>query len=380
MRFSHKTSLCFSGALFIMLLCCGYFLSQHKLIWLDEAFTQHLSIDKPSYADILTLHFVDGNKCPIFYINQKIVSNIFSFHYPNFLCEGPHDISDVRSQIIMRIPSNIYMSLALACIFYFFTRFFSVFIAIYALAVALVSPIVWMYWVEARPYSLWFLLTTAQLLFFCTTILFPKIKVTRSIYWTHILLVFTTPGSIIQITIVTLMLFLRGGYKRKQLIWAWLLPVCIFLFYYFLVPVYKFNAVNLYNALFEVVMPERMFIYVVYMLAAWGLSEKRKKSSSNTFFLPIFLLFLLSGCCEIFMNVPNHNIRFFAFHYRYLIYLAPADILMFSLASFDLWKWSVKNFWVCLNVSIVFAGLMIIRGLLTYREILVNALYLHSPA
>jgi hypothetical protein len=59
--------------------------------------------------------------------------------------------------------------------------------------------------------------------------------------------------------------------------------------------------------------------------------------------------------------------------------MVPADILMFSLASFDLRQWSRQNFWVCMNVSIFLGGLVIMRGLMTYRDILAAATYLHSP-
>jgi hypothetical protein len=52
--------------------------------------------------------------------------------------------------------------------------------------------------------------------------------------------------------------------------------------------------------------------------------------------------------------------------------------LMLSFASFDLWQWTRKNIWICMNVSIFLAGLLIVRGLMTYREILATALYLHT--
>ena len=378
MRFDHKTSLCFSGGLFTLLLFIGFLLSQHKLLWIDECFTQHVSVDRPSYADILSLHFPDGNKCPLFYVLQKLNSNIFSFNYPQGQAEGSHDASDVHAQIIIRIPSNIYMSLAMACIFYYFTRFFSLYTAFYAMAISLVSPMVWTYWVEARPYSLWFLLTTAQLLFYCSSVLPPKIKTGKFIGFIHVLLVLTTPGSILQVSIITLMLFCKGVYKKRQLIFPWLLPMCIFLFYYFLVPVYKFKTFNFMTCLFDAVMPEHLFVYIIYAVIAWMLSNKHKEYSSNTFFLPVFLLFLLSGCFVLFIDLFTVNYQF-GFFSRYLIYLVPADTLMFTLASYDLWQWTRKNVWVCMNLSIFLGGLLVVRGLMTYREILATALYLHSP-
>ena len=378
MRFSHKTSLLLSGALFFALFYFGFLLSQHKLLWIDECYTQHVSVDKPSYADILTLHFGDGNKCPLFYILQKINCNIFSFQYPVGTAENNHDVTDVRSQIIIRIPANFYMSLALAAFFYYFTRFFSLFTAIYALAVTLVSPLIMSYWVEARPYSLWFLLTTAQLLFFCSTVITPRIKVNKFIYLTHALLVLTTPGSILQVFIISLMLLLKKGYKKWQVIFSWFLPMSLFLIYYFLVPEYRIKTFDLFACLYDAVLPERLMIYVFYALTAWMLSPKRKETFANAFFLPIFLLFFISGCFVLFMHLFTNNFQF-GFFSRYLIYLVPADTLMLTFASYDLWHWSRKNIWVCVNLSIFLGGLLITRGLMTYRDLLASALYSHTP-
>ena len=130
--------------------------------------------------------------------------------------------------------------------------------------------------------------------------------------------------------------------------------------------------------LFDVVMPERLFIYVLYALMAWVLPEKYKKLSWNIFFLPAFALFFASGFFVLYKDLFTQNSEQ-GFFSRYLIYLTPADILMFSLASFDLRRWTRPNPWICLNASIFLGGLVIIRGLMTYRDILAAATYLHSP-
>ena len=294
MRFSHKTSLCLSGLVFAVLLFTGFLLSQRKVLWGDEFFTQKISIDTQSYTNILTSNFPDGNKCPLFYIIQKINSDLFAYKLPVADLQGIRLIFDPWSQIIMRIPSNVYMSLALAGIFYYFIRFYSLFAGFYALAVALVSPMVWIYWVEARPYSLWFLLTTIQLLLFlitCRSESAGRPYINKFIYGIHFLLVLTTPGSILQICIISLLLFLKGGYKKRQLVWSCFLPMGVFLFYYFFVPAYKIRTFFYFTILFEAVMPERLFVYVIYALTAWGVFKKHKESSSNAFFLPVFLLF-----------------------------------------------------------------------------------------
>jgi hypothetical protein len=379
MRFDHIKSLYLSMGIGLVLLVSGLFLSEHKLLWNDELFSQQTAIDADSYAAILRLKFPDGNKNPLFYIIQKTVCNIFSYHLPVYFPQEFYRTRDIPSQIILRIPSNIYMSLALALIFYFFTRFYSVFAALYALSVALASPMVWMYWVEARPYSLWFLLTTVQLLLLCSAFISPKIKMMKIFVLTQILLALTTPTSMFQITIATLMLWRKKGLSIKKLCLIWILPMGIALFYYFFDSITKIKTYMFSSNFFDVVMPERLFIYAIYALTAWVLPEKYKKISWNIFFLPVFLLFLASGFIVLWVDLFTLNSQQ-GFFSRYLIYLTPVDILMFSLASLDLRQWSRQNPWVCLNVSIFLGGLVIIRGLMTYREILAAATYLHSPA
>jgi len=379
MRFDHLKSLYLSGGVFVILLVTGFLLSERKLLWTDELYTQQAVIDTRSYSDILTSRTPEGNKNPLFYVMQKVVSNIYSYHMPVYFSGDFYRTRDIPSQVIMRIPSNIYMSLALALLFYFFTRFFSILAAVYALSVALVSPMVWMYWAEARPYPLWFLLTTVQLVLLCCPFIAPKIKTTNKLFLTHIFLALTASASIFQISIAVLVLWRRGGVSIKKLALIWALPMGIAGAYYFISKVFKIKTYMFFPNLFDGVMPERLFVYVVYALIAWVLPEKYKRSSNNTFFLPIFFLFFTSVCFLLSMNLYTKNSDF-GFFSRYLIYLAPADIMMFSLASVDLRRWSRQNFWICLNVSIFLGGLVIVRGLMTYRDILAAATYLHSPS
>lgn len=379
MSFDHHKSLFFSSGLFLALFLAGILLSPHKLLWIDECYSYHVSIDHPSYTDILKAKFFDGNRCPLFYLIQKFNCNLFSLHYPEGGAEGIHDISDARAQIIMRIPSNIYMSLALACIFYFFIRFYSLSEGLYALAAALVTPMVWLYWLEARPYSLWFLLTTIQLLLLCCASIAPKIKIIKPLLLTHVLLAFTTPACILQISIACLVLWWRGKHPKIQLGLIGGLPIGIALLYLFLVPVFRTKTYDFTQNLFDAVLPERLFVYVIYVVTVWLVPEKYKQSSSQTFFLPVFLLFLASAVLMLFADVFTKNSQF-GFFSRYLIFLTPADILMFSLASMDFRRWSRPNPWGYMNVSIALCGLMILRGLITYRTLLVAATYLHAPA
>ncbi|MDE2028846.1 MAG: hypothetical protein KGJ11_09945, partial [Candidatus Omnitrophica bacterium] len=169
-------------------------------------------------------------------------------------------------------------------------------------------------------------------------------------------------------------LFQKRG--LSPFIWNILLPTVVFLFYYLLVPEFKIKTFFFLTILFDAVMPEHLFIYVVYALIAWVLFLREKRTFSNAFFLLIFLLFLSSGCLIMAIHLFTPHFQF-GFFDRYLIFLVPADILMFSLAAVDLWRWSRGNVWLNMNIIILLGGLTVIRGLMTYRAILGSALYLH---
>jgi len=174
------------------------------------------------------------------------------------------------------------------------------------------------------------------------------------------------------------MLWWKGKYNFKQLGLIWILPISMALLYYSVDDTARIKTYMFAANLFDVIMPERLFVYIIYALIVWVLPEKYKKISWNFFFLPIFLLFLASGIFILYMDLfTQYSVN--GFFSRYLIYLTVPDILMFTLASIDLRRWSRPNPWVCMNVSIFLGGLVIIRGLMTYRDLLASALYLHSP-
>src|SRR3989338_4552810 len=151
-----------TGFLFLILLAIGFVLAVRKPLWNDEIFTQTRNIDQASYAAILTGKIVEGNNCPIFYLIQKGVCDLVQYRFPKVWDSREWEFSDLRSQLILRIMPNIFTAGTLAIIFYFFARYYSFGAGVYGLLVALSSLMVWGYWVEARPYPLWFFLTIVQ--------------------------------------------------------------------------------------------------------------------------------------------------------------------------------------------------------------------------
>jgi len=363
--------------LLVTLLWVGFHLSERKVLWIDEAYTQKYTIDSRSYLDILTLKLPEGNRSPLFYIFQKITADLNSFKIGLTTTKGLSFFHDQRTQIIMRIPSNIYMSLGLVIIFYFFTWQFSLGTGLYALSLGLAAPMVWMYWVEARPYSLWFLLTTVQL---CLTYLAigpkgpSKMLIRRLLFLTHVLLSLTTIGAVVQITIVSAMLWWQGFYKKQ---WLWILPIGITLFYYWAAPGFSTKAYFFWPHLLESVLPEHLGIYAIYGLVLYYFSVK-KKPAGNTFFFLIFLLFLASTCGMLYVLSLKKTSQF-GFFTRYFIYMVSADIFMMSIASHDLMQWAKKNTGVWINTGILLGGLLICRAVWIYTYMLALGTYSHTP-
>lgn len=155
----------YSFIIFILGLGLGIFFALHKPLWNDELYTQILTIQPHSYKDILSSHFTEGNNNPLFYLLQKFNGDLWHFYYPHPFHPWMYELSP-QALLILRIPSIFYIALSIALIFYFFIQYFSKWTALYSLLICLSTPSLIVFWVDARPYALWFLLTTIQLLVF----------------------------------------------------------------------------------------------------------------------------------------------------------------------------------------------------------------------
>jgi len=147
--------------LLIFLLYLGYSLSIRKPLWNDEMYSQVTVIDQVSYKDIMLIRFGESVNSPTFYFIQKFICDLTGYKFTKKWYKE-WEISDLRSQIILRIASNIFMSLSIVFIFYYFAACYSGWIGIYAILVSLSSYMVWAHWAEARPYAIWFCLTGIQ--------------------------------------------------------------------------------------------------------------------------------------------------------------------------------------------------------------------------
>src|SRR3989338_3199932 len=119
--------------LFVLSLAIGYQLSLRRPLWNDEIYTQVTVVDPKSYADIIFFRIkrLEGNSCPLFYLVQKGVSDLFQFQFP-VLWQKEWAIDQPGAQVIMRLSSDVFMSLSIALLVYFFSRYYSIFTGIYA--------------------------------------------------------------------------------------------------------------------------------------------------------------------------------------------------------------------------------------------------------
>ncbi|MCK5216086.1 MAG: hypothetical protein KAR05_12130, partial [Candidatus Omnitrophica bacterium] len=146
----------------------GLFLADHKTLWNDETYSQLSSVENTSVSDVISGQVKEGNNSPLFYLLQKGVSAVFGYRTPALWREGTQfwTTNGPGDKIILRIVPVSAMTLSIAAVFYYFARFYSFWVGALSLFLSLSTTVFWQFWVEARHYSLWFLLTTMELLLF----------------------------------------------------------------------------------------------------------------------------------------------------------------------------------------------------------------------
>lgn len=382
---NKKYTVVLTLALWVALMAVGFWLAALKPLWNDELFSQISTIEGSSYGEIVTLKFEEGNSSPLFYLIQKAVCQVTGFHLP-VQWAGDADIRDLRSQLILRIVPNVFMSLAVAGIFYYFSRFYSLAAGVYALLVAVTSFMVWAFWAEARHYSLWVLLTSLQAL------LFLRLSGERDVnprLWrwltvVHVLLSFTVTLGMVQIFLVSLLLWIGKVRDFRKFIFMAVIPIGICLFYYFHSPHYKFffkeGPLDLINASIP---KDRMLIFAVYALG-WLLYYLQRRGvgpkiypSGFTFSAgPLLVLtglmvaasFGLLLVMEKFMAAVNQ--QGFQVANRYVINLTPVGIIATALFSIELLRSLKGRRWLQAGLCLVLGGLLLARAWRVYGLLL----------
>ena len=358
--------------IFLLLLAIGSWLAAKKPLWNDEAYSQVNSIQRLSYTHILIGRVPEGNVCPLFYLIQKLIGNAANYALPVPWDGKP--IVDTRAQWIFRIAPDLCMSLAMALIFYFFARFYSWWWGFYALMMSLSSFMVWAYWVEARPYALWFLLTTAQLLALIKLLANPD----RRALWSslticHFLLGLTVIFAIVQIAIVSFLLWIFKQKDRKKYILASWLPMAIGLYYYSQAPKYTFWLDKPLWGLIDLNLPSDI-LWIAGIYALFCAVYRRKSIRRPTDgWVCLLLMAMMAGAALALiagMTRGHHPREGFELTFRYFIFLTPLGIIAATVFAKDLTAAFQKDWWAVAMTVIVLGGLLIIRCLKAYMLIL----------
>lgn len=349
---SNKTLLGVSVLLFAILFLVGILLSQRKPLWNDELYTQKESVERPSYAEILSGRLPEGNNFPLFYLIQKIICGVSGYRLGD-QWHSEWQLSEPRGQVILRISADIFMSLSLALIFYYFAGQFSLTAGVYALLVALSSQMVWGYWAEARPYALWFFLTTVQLL-----LILGKNNL-RALLVVNFLLALTVSFGVLQIFLISALLLLekRCGWKKCSAIFV--LPLLVFMFYFIQSPRFRFHLPA--DPLQQLILPNFPFEWLAITVLYFIFNKDRRYW--------IVLMGMLSSAAGIILLIawmsPKHGEVAFEISSRYFIYLVPAGIIGITLFSIRWVQMFKGQPWMFANTVIVLAGLLMMRFLKT---------------
>ena len=365
--------------LFLACMTLGFWRAANKPLWIDENYSTKAVVMGASYVQMIFGDIFEGNKNPLFYFIQKVVTDLTAYTMPIEMGQVETLVWDLRSQIILRAAPVFFMSLSIVLIFYFFSRYYSLWTGLYSVLISLSSFMVFQYWAEARPYALWVFLTTVQSLLFIY--LLDKKGSEKSKAWiglivTHFLMVFTVIFSMVQIAFVSLLLFIFYEKKLRKYILFTFIPVVIGLYYYSITMkltfYFKEGPLALINASIS---KDRFFIlfifvfyFVCYLLSnskKGYLYLKERVFTPSKIYMVYFLftslmlaaagvvLFLFKLNAEASPEIPGFQVS-----NRYLIFLVPVGIIAVTMFS-DYMVRMTKNFYVRFFI-VVFLGVLLI--------------------
>ena len=368
-----------SFLLFMVLLRVGVTLAELKPLWNDELYSQVFGIEKLSYGQILAGAIPEGNNCPLFYVLQKVVCDVTGYHFPQ-VWKGEWNVSEPNGQFILRLMPNLFMSLAVAAIFYFFSVGYSPWAGIYAFFTAMSSVMVWVYWVEARPYALWFFLTVLQCLFYLQ---FSRQKIKNEQHWvwlgiTNLLLSLAVVFGVVQVLIVSILLYMFHEKELTKYFFSAILPLGIGSFYYFHSPKYNFILPRDWASLiFDNVPLEWLLIVSGFgVAAALGFFSGQKEKAGVNFGIftgaTLTAVLALIGILGFKYN-PHHES--FEISSRYFVFLAAVGTVGVSLFSIVLFRHFAQSRWMKLNLAVVLGGLLLLRLIRTYAQVTALGVY-----
>ena len=346
------------------LFATGLHIASQKPLWNDERYSLAVSTLGASYQNLVMGHLSEGNNSPLFYVLQKIQCDLTSFHFPESWFKGEW-VENSEAQLFIRVQPVLYVALALAALFYYFSVRECVFLGVYACAIALSSFMLWSYTMQARPYAMLFALTLIQLLFVMEILGFPNRF--KSLRWGLIgilvALAFLSAVSLIQVVIVSAVIGLFVDRQWKTYILLTIVPVAICLYYQAVAIKLSFFFADGPLALVNANIPnDRMFILVLGgCYIAWEYWRTKRLTATGKFF--IFSCLILAAYAVLVLKLQWTEAvgkGSFQVSNRYFMSLTPVGIIAVTVLSNELIKGLphqiLKWMWV-----IVLAGLLYFR-------------------
>ena len=335
-----------TAAIFVVLFSGGLYIAAKTPLWADEVTSQTKSISGQSYRSLLLgIGKREGNNSPLFYFIQKLWQDGAGYDNPNVGID-----SSFFSNGFLRVWPVASIAASIGVVFYYFASRWNIWLGFYSVLVSLTSYMVWEYATQARPYALWFFLTTIQILLVLSVICTAGIDretLLRRLSIINWLLAFTIVLSVVQNFASSLVLWVFAERRKKWHTVLFAGPAATALYYYSLAPRYDIYFVDGAIALLGANLPIDRVVIIIFgsmLLTASRLkvSSRKVEAMSHDYLIQsiagsILLVAIYAGCLAIIMKfwmdtVPGIGTSFVS--NRYFIMLAPIGIVMTTIASF----------------------------------------------
>ncbi len=356
----------------------GIVLARHKPLWTDELYGQQFTIQGKSWSNIFFAQHGEINLFPASRALQKGFLQLIHWQLP-FVWDGDTwFVAHPQAQLILRVLPDILMSLAMTAIVLFFGVRAGFVGGVVAALICLSMPMVWLYWVEARFYPLWFMLTVFQSLLFLDII---SKKETHPpvipLAFVHAGLCLTAPLGLVQTIICLGLLWCAGIRRGKFHMMAGAVPLFLGAYYFYAQGQMKmFVAVSWQDLFFYNFPLEGLILLGMYVIVLFLSRQEESLQKCFLFgriFLPFCLAFMAIALVGVFFAVCKSSIpHIVPVVPRHFIFLTPVAIIMMAAVFSDFWLASAKCVWWRSVILIIFLTGLLSQLLSVY--VIVNKL------
>ncbi len=377
-----------TAAIFVVLFSGGLYISTKTPLWNDEVVSQTSSIAGQSYRSLLFGGGIrdEANNSPLFYLIQKLSQDGVDYENPTVGID-----SSPFSNGFLRVWPVASIAASIAVLFYYFAAGWNIWLGFYSVLVSLSSYMVWEYATQARPYALWFLLTTIQILLLLSVICTAgtdRKTLLRRLCITHWLLAFTIALSVVQNFASCLVLWVFDERRPKWHTVLFVGPAATALYYYAMARQYDIYFVDGAYALLGASLPIDRVAIIIFGSILWAASRpkvasKKVEATKHDYRIQsiagsILLAAIYAGCLAIIIKfwldaVPGIGTSFVS--NRYFIVLAPIGIVMTTIASFSIIVLPHRLYKVI--GLLVLASLMILRFSRTWDLVILRRISGH---